>query len=66
MFNFFEFCQAEKWDSREDLEASDNFFFLYRGCDRLNDDVKSTRSETKDAREKRITGAMRERNSEHM
>ena len=27
MFNFFKFCQAEKWDSREDLEASENFFF---------------------------------------
>ena len=36
-FNVFEFCHAEKWDSRGDLEAKKFFFLKYRGCDNFND-----------------------------
>lgn len=58
-FNVFEFCHAEKWDSRGDLEAKKFFFFLNIG-DVIILMMSKYTSETKDTREKRITGATRE------
>lgn len=57
-FNVFEFCHAEKWDSRGDLEAK-RIFFLNVG-DVIILMMSKYTSETKDTREKRITGATRE------